>query len=361
MNTNTSIEYGYPLLADISGFVTFLTESETEHANEIIGELLEFIVAKINSLFTVAQIDGDAIFAYAPQERIFRGEAIFELIESTYIAYKDQLLQVNRVRTCGCNACRNTSKLDLKFALHYGEYIPNEFQKQFDLIGIAPYFIRKRDWKEPVREATKWQGYALFTEDSLKQLGLQPDDLQVMEIPGGSVRTFGLDLESRYNSMLEQRNVIINNEDALYTFSMDFPIAPTLLWDWLNDPEKRSQWFILNWSAQARPSGRTGSGAINHCNHGIGDTLEMILDWHPFEYYTSEYQIRPFNIRLRQTTRLEPLPQNGTHLRLNIMPSNDSAGWFTKFVCKTFTSYVKYVFKRLIHLSAPGKTPETSK
>jgi len=345
------IEYGYPLLADISGFVPFVTESEIEHANEIISELLEFIVSKINSLFTIAQIDGDAIFAYAPQERILRGEAIFELIESTYTAYKDQLLQVSRVHTCGCNACRNTSKLDLKFAIHYGEYIPSEFHKQFDLIGVAPYFIRKREWKEPVKETTKWQGYALFTEDSLKQLGLQPDDLQVMEIPGGSVRTFGLDLESRYNSTLEQRNVIIHSKDALYSFTMDFPIPPTLLWDWINEPEKRSQWFILKWSARARPRGRTGSGAVNHCNHGIGDTLETILDWHPFEYYTSEYQIRPFNIRIRQTTQLESLQENETRLHLNIKPANDSAGWFIKLVCKAFASYEKYVFKRLIHMS----------
>lgn len=351
MNSNTSIEHGYPLLADISGFVPFVTESEIEHANEIISELLEFIVSKISSLFTIAQIDGDAIFAYAPQERIFRGEAIFELIELTYTAYKDQLLQVSRVRTCGCNACRNTSKLDLKFAVHYGEYIPSEFQKQFDLIGIAPYFIRKRDWKEPVKEATKWQGYVLFTEDSLKQLGLQPEELQVVEIPGGAVRTFGMDLESRYNSMLKYRNVIINSKDAISSFTMDFPISPTLLWDWINDPEKRSQWFILKWSAQTRPGGRTGSGAVNHCNHGIGDTLETILDWRPFEYYTSEFQIRPFNIRIRQTTQLEPLPENRTHLRLNIKPENDSSGWFTKFVCKIFASYEKYVFKRLIHLS----------
>ena len=351
MNTNASIEYGYPLLADISGFIPFVTESEIEHANEIIQELLEFIVIRINSLFTVAQIDSDAIFAYAPQERIFRGETVFELIESTYTAYKDQLLQVSRVRTCGCNACRNTSKLDLKFAVHYGEYIPSEFQKQFDLIGIAPYFIRKREWKEPVKEATKWQGYALFTEDSLKQLGLQPEELQVMEIPGGSVRTFGLDLESRYVSTLKQRKVIINSEDASYSFTMNFPLSPALLWDWVNDPEKRSQWFILKWSARARPSGRTGSGAVNHCNHGIGDTLETILDWHPLEYYTSEYQIRPFNIRIRQTTRLEPLPKNETRLHLNIKPVEDSASWFTKFVCKIFGGYEKYVFKRLIHIA----------
>lgn len=345
-----SIERGYPLLADISGFVPFAMESEVEHANEIVQELLEFIITKLDSTFTIAQIDGDSVFAYAPQDRIRRGETLFELLESTYTAYKDQLLQVSRVRTCGCNACRNASNLDLKFAVHFGEYIPHEFQKQFDLIGLAPLFIRKREWKEPVKEAMDWRGYALFTQDCLTQLGLHPDDLHIAEIPGGSVRTFGLDLESRYESMLEHRRVLITNEEALYSFTMDFPISPTALWEWINDPEKRTQWFILHWSARTRPSGRTGSGAVNHCYHGIGDTLETILDWRPFEYYTSEYRIRPFNTRIQQTTQFKSLPDDKTSLHLTIQPSDNSAGWFTKFMCRLFAGYEKYVFKRLLRL-----------
>ena len=350
MNINTSIQRGYPLLADITGFVPFVVQSEVDHANEIIQELLEFIIKKLNSTFTVAQIDGDAIFAHAPQDRIVRGETLFELLESTYNAYKDQLLQVSRVRTCGCNACRNTANLDLKFAVHFGEYIPSEFRKQFDLIGFAPYFIRKREWKEPVQESTGWRGYALFTEDSLTQLGLHPEDLQVVEIPGGSTRTFGLNLESRYEAALKNRRVTVTDEDALDSFSTDFPATPTTLWEWINDPDKRSQWYILKWSARSRPRGRTGSGAVNHCYHGIGDAFETILDWHPFEYYTSEYRIRPFDIRMQQTIQFQPLSGKMTRLHINIKPAELSAGPSTKVVCKLFAAYERYVFKRLLHL-----------
>jgi len=351
---NTSIEYGYPLLADISGFVPFLTESETEHANEIVSELLEFIITKINSLFTVAQIDGDAIFAYAPQDRIFRGESIFELIETTYTAYKDQLLQVSRVRTCSCNACRNTSKLDLKFAVHYGEYIASEFQKNFDLIGIAPYFIRKREWKEPVKEATKWQGYALFTEDSLKQLRLQPDDLKVMEIPGGSVRTFGLDLEARFKATLEQRHVQISPEEATYSFSLDYPISRGALWNWINDPDKRTQWYALPWTAQTRPGGRTGSGAVNHCYHGIGDTLETILDWRPFEYFTSEFQMRPFNIRVQETFAFERTGDNTARLHFYIKPADGKTGFPASFMARQMANHQRKTLNGLLQIIEAG-------
>ena len=346
---STSIQRGYPLLADISGFVDFLNDSETDHAREIIQELLEFIIKKIGPVFTVAQIDGDAIFAFAQEGVFSRGESLFELLEATYTAYKDQLVQVSRVRTCGCNACLNAPNLDLKFAVHFGEYISHEFNDQFDLTGLAPYFIRKREWKEFVEEATHWRGYALFTQDCLTQLGLHPEDLNAIEIPGGSNHTFGLDLESRYESALEQRNIRITTEEALISFGMDFPVSSTSLWDWLNDTEKRSQWFILKWSAWERPHGRTSAGAVNHCNHGIGDTLETILDWHPFEYYTSDFRIRPFNIKMRQTTELQPSSENQTHLHLNIS-ADHSASWITIITCRLFYIYERFALKRLTRM-----------
>jgi len=350
MNKPT-IERGYPLLADISGFVPFVMESEIEHANEIVQELLEFIITKLKATFTVAQIDGDAVFSYAPQKNIPRGETLFELLENTYTEFKDQLLQVSHNRSCGCNACHNASKLDLKFAVHYGEYIPNDFQKQFDLIGLAPYFIRKREWKQPVKQATDWRGYALFTQDCLTQLGLHPTDLQAIEIPGGSVRTFGLDLESRYESSLELRRVLITKDEALHSFSMDFPTSTINLWNWINEPDKRTQWYILKWTARQRIKGRTGSGAVNHCNHGIaGESLETILDWRPFDYYTSEYHIRPFNVSMRQTSKFEVLAEDKTQLLLNIKPADNNAGWLTKLMCRFFANYEKYVLKRLLKM-----------
>ena len=351
MKTNKPIERGYPLLADISGFVPFVTESETEHANEIIRELLEFIISRLAPIFTLGQVDGDAIFAYAPQNRIIRDETLFELLENTYIEFKDQLLQVSHNRSCGCNACRNASKLDLKFAIHFGEYIPNEFQKQFDLIGLAPYFIRKREWKQAVKQATDWRGYAIFTQECLTELGIHPDSLQAIEIPGGSVRTFGLNLESRYESTLQFRRVLVTKEEALHSFSLEFPTSVINLWNWINDPDKRTQWYILKWSAHTRPNGRTGSGAVNHCNHGIaGNSLETILDWRPFDYYTSEYHIRPFNIRMQQTSMFEALAGNKTKLLLNIKPADNDAGWFTKSMCSVFGRYERFALKRLMKL-----------
>ncbi|MDX1379311.1 MAG: hypothetical protein R3307_10715, partial [Anaerolineales bacterium] len=152
-------------------------------------------------------------------------------------------------------------------------------------------------------------------------------------------------------SMQKNRSVLVTSEEAVAAFQMEFPLSPASLWNWINDPDKRTQWFILKWSARSRPSGRTGTGAVNHCYHGIGDTLETILDWHPFDYYTSEYVIRPFNIRIRQKSRFEAVSDDKTRLHITVKPSDKSAGWFTTLICKVYAGYEKYVLGRLLKIA----------
>lgn len=98
----TKTQHGYLLLADISGFSAFLAGSELEHAQDILGELLELILKHLTTIFTLSKLEGDAIFAYAAQEKLGRGETLFELIESTYAAFKDQQEAIHRRTTCTC-------------------------------------------------------------------------------------------------------------------------------------------------------------------------------------------------------------------------------------------------------------------
>src|SRR3989304_6285278 len=136
-------ERGYLVLADISGFTAYLAGTELEHAHEIIRELLEFIVERLRPLLTLAQIEGDAVLAYAPEARVPR-----------------------RV-TCTCTACRNVTTLDLKFLVHHGEYLTHHIHDYPELLGLAPLFVREREWKEPVAQAVGWGGFARFSPPRL--------------------------------------------------------------------------------------------------------------------------------------------------------------------------------------------------
>lgn len=341
--TNVNTEYGYLALTDISGYNAYLAGTEFDHAQEIIGDLLEFLVDRLRPLLTLVQIEGDAVFAYSPEKSILRGETLFELIENTYAAFKNQLTSIKRHHTCDCAACQNVNALDLKFVIHYGEYIEQSIDDHHGLLGYAPMFVRKREWKEPVADSAGWHGYALFTEDALSKLNLKPEGLQAVEFSNGPITTYGLNLQARYEVLLETRQVLLAPEDADASLTSELDAPPPVAWEWLNDPHKRNQWWesFTLWTKRLRPGGRTGPGAVNHCDHGVGDVLETVLDWRPFDYYTVEMRITPGRFIVMQTTYLEALPEGRTEVSVYYQLQNPRLRW----MARTFSNFIAWFFK----------------
>src|SRR3972149_987606 len=135
LKMSTITQRGYLLLADISGYTSFVAGTELEHSQDILSELLEVIITKIKPQLTIHKIEGDAVFAFAPEQRIPRAETLFELIESTYVAFRDKRESAHRRTTCTCNACRAITTLDLKFFVHHGDYIVQLISGIKELVG----------------------------------------------------------------------------------------------------------------------------------------------------------------------------------------------------------------------------------
>jgi len=348
MYTNKT-EYGYLTLADISGYNAFVAGTEFDHAQEIIRDLLEFLVFKLRPLLNLVQIEGDAVFAYTPEKNLLRGESLFELIENTYSAFKNHLKSVKRHQTCNCSACQNVNSLDLKFFVHFGEYIEHSIDDHHGLLGYAPMFVRKRAWKEPVASSTDWHGYALFTEDSLAKLDLKAEGLHAVEFANSPVKTFGLNLQARYEALLESRQVIVASEIADAGLRSELDAPPPIVWEWLNDPQKRNLWWesFTHWTERLRPGGRTGPGAVNHCDHGVGEMLETVLDWRPFDYYTVEMNITPGHFVVRQTTSLKALSEGKTELTIFYQLQNEERRWLARPYCRFVAWFLDLELKRL--------------
>src|SRR6266545_7896079 len=172
----STTQQGYLLLADISGYTSYVASTELTHSQEILSELLELIVSRFKEWMTIHKLEGDAVFAYTPESKIERGETLFELIESTYVAFRDKREAARRRTTCTCNACRNIPNLDLKFIAHYGEYFVQDVMGARELVGSDVNLIH-RLLKNHVTESTGWKAYALFTEQSLNHLNLRPEGL----------------------------------------------------------------------------------------------------------------------------------------------------------------------------------------
>jgi hypothetical protein len=101
-----------------------------------------------------------------------------------------------------------------------------------------------------------------------------------------------------------------------------------VLWGWLHNPEKRGLWMEgTTWKVGERPEGRQGPGAVNHCAHDGGDTLERVLDWRPFEYYTCEG--KGGGLTYRMTNRITPTA-TGCTARLACKVNLPLPGWIAK-------------------------------
>ena len=224
---DTKTQHGYLVLADISGYTSYLAGTELEHAHEILTDLLETIVGKFKTMLTISKLEGDAVFAYAPESKVPRGETLLELIESTYMAFKDRVEGIRRRTTCTCNACRAIPTLDLKFMAHHGDYIVQSVAGTQELVGSDVNLIH-RLLKNHIAEATGWRAYALFTEASLAHMGVRlertHEQIETYEHLG-EVKTHSLNLKARYQEITDARRVFISPEEADIIFTQDFQIG----------------------------------------------------------------------------------------------------------------------------------------
>ena len=191
---------GYLLLADISGYTFFLAQTELEHAHKAISFLLEAIVAQLGGLLTISKLEGDAVFAYIEEGRLRGGETLLGLIDATYRAFRDEAGQLYRRRTCPCKACLAIPSLDLKFMVHYGEFVLQRVAGIQDLLGTDVNLVH-RLMKNHVAESTGWKAYALFTGRGLEQMRADKESF-VRQSEAyehlGEVETYVMDMHARY-------------------------------------------------------------------------------------------------------------------------------------------------------------------
>jgi len=308
---NNEAKHGYLVLADISGYTSYLAGTELTHARDILTELLELIVERFKPTLEIAKLEGDAVFAYVSKNKIPRDELLLELQESTYVAFRDRVEGIRRRTICQCNACKAIPTLDLKFITHFGEYILQNVSGITELVGSDVNLVH-RLLKNKVSEATGWKAYLLFTEPALTQLNLKLENLhELLEFYEhlGDIQTYSLDLHTRYKELIKARHVNISPEESDWTLTRTVSAPQAIVWDWMNDPQKRVLWEAFDDIRSLVSGRRTGVGSRNHCAHGKNIVIETIVDWRPFEYFTLDY---PFGAR---HNHLEPL-SNGT--RLNI-------------------------------------------
>jgi uncharacterized protein DUF2652 len=194
---------GYLLLADISGYTAFVAQTEIEHAHIALSFLLETIVEKLSRLLTIFQLEGEAVFAYVDESELQEGKSLLELIDQTYLAFREKALALYAGATCPCRACKALPTLDLKFMVHHGDFIIRQVAGIQHLLGTDVNLLHRLS-RNRVTESTGWQGYALFTNQGLERM--QVDKVSfVQQIESyehlGDVETYVMNMHVRYEKM----------------------------------------------------------------------------------------------------------------------------------------------------------------
>ena len=199
---------GYLVLADISGYTSFVAQTEIEHADLALSHLLETIIEQLSSLLIISKLEGDAVFAYVEEGKLEEARSLLALIDQTYLAFREKALALYSQATCPCRACRALPTLDLKFMVHHGGFIVQQVAGIRDLLGTDVNLIHRLA-KNHVTESTGWKGYALFTNQVLEHLQTERDSfLQQTEAYEhlGEVETFVRDMRVRYEAMKDSRS-----------------------------------------------------------------------------------------------------------------------------------------------------------
>ena len=320
-------EKGCLLLADISGYTEYMAGNELMHAQDVVADLLETIVAALEPIFTLSKLEGDAAFAYANSSSI-NPSMVMDTVEAAYFAFQKRLRDVTHSTTCECNACVRIPTLDLKFFVHDGEYVVRRIARSEELAGpdvILVHRLMKGTSGETIGKAA----YAVYTAQVMEAMGMDPAILGFVPHVEtysdlGEVPVFIHDLATRWTFEKERNRDFINSDHAAHENSFETSASPHQVWEYLTDPTKRILWQKHVTGVLPQTDGRVGVGSVNHCMHGAEMTIEHVADWRPFSYITTRYEGDGFVgiRRLGFTYDLEEL-ESGTRLTIRIESPGD--------------------------------------
>src|SRR3954447_17035063 len=168
MNPESSIL----LIADISGYTSYLAGVELDHAQDILADLMRTVVTSLRPTFRLAKLEGDAAFTIAPADKV-DGSLLLDTIERCYFGFRRRRRDVRQATSCECNACVRIPDLNLKFVAHTGPVARQKMMGLEELVG-ADVIVVHRLLKNTVVESTGVAAYALFSQACMDAAGVEP-------------------------------------------------------------------------------------------------------------------------------------------------------------------------------------------
>ncbi|MFL5675003.1 MAG: DUF2652 domain-containing protein, partial [Chloroflexota bacterium] len=224
------------VIADITGYTSYLAGVELDHAQDILADLIDTVVGSLRPTFRLAKLEGDAAFTYALTATV-DGSALMDTIERTYFAFRRRLRDIGQASVCDCNACIRMPALDLKFLAHHGTILRQRMAGREELVG-SPVIVAHRLLKNAVTEMTGFRAYALYTEDCLRAAGIEdPGALGLVEHREGydhlgDVTAWVADLDAAWTTEQARTRVYVEPKSAMATVDYTLPAPPAIAWEY---------------------------------------------------------------------------------------------------------------------------------
>ena len=138
------------IIADISGYTRFMTANAKAlvHAQLVITDLLETILADFDYPIEVSKLEGDAVFLYCKidtddwADPEIHDRLCKQLIRS-YSNFADRVVQLSQSRLCVCSSCSNIERLRLKIVMHVGTALFHQVGTFNELAGIDVILVHR--------------------------------------------------------------------------------------------------------------------------------------------------------------------------------------------------------------------------
>jgi class 3 adenylate cyclase len=306
---------GYIAIADISGYTTFVADTEIEHSREILAELLEVTSRELERHLRLSRVQGDALICVGEEDEVI------PCLEDAFLSFHRRVRAMVAATTCPCNACRSVPNLTLKFVAQHGTYSTVSVRGTVDLVG-ADVNIAFRLLKNHVPS----HEYILATNSVLERLPplarerFMPisEDYDLGHVEAGYRDLH--DLRERAYQQLTQR---VTPRDADFTLTATLDAPPADVYAQLVKPSTMQR--VAGTPNITLKSGARGTlaNAAYHCEHGANrkTIFEVIRDDPPRELTMWMYGDGP---EAYATYAFEPLGADRTRLRMSLRVANST-------------------------------------
>ena len=270
------------LIADLSGYTGYLTNSEPAEAPMIAGDLVGTVVDTLVPPFELVGLEGDAAFLHVDPSRL-DGAGLIAAIGGCYDAFRRRVESLRLGSSCECAACRTVPELDLKFFAHVGTVLPQRIAGRDGLSGRDVILVH-RLLKDSAPAQTGARSYALLTDAVVESFGIDP-------------AAAGLEPVRQEYEHIGVVDGFVLNGDALRA-AVPVAAAPTdaaplaeatrtiaagapVVWELLTSPAGRQAWEGIELVEDLSPEAPRGMGTKSRCVARHLTAIEEIVDWDP--------------------------------------------------------------------------------